>query len=187
MIKKLLKAIPLIAAILIFLGVIFFKVIPSIYKGRTQIISSTSLISVLKDSRLSTSQFTYNGIAQVYNENGDVVCNILYKANVKAGINDISKIDLVVNNEKKEITVNIPQITITSDIVDDSSLSFIPEKTNVEMKEAFLACKADAYEEVSQSTALYETAEKGLKSIIEGLLIPVVEKQGYSIVWESNE
>ena len=49
---------------------------------------------------------------------------------------------------------------------------------------SFIQAEEDAEREAKESGALKETAEENAKSIIEGLLYPILESQKYKLVWE---
>ena len=136
-------------------------------------------------AELSTAQFTYNGIAEVYKskDSDKIKCRIRYEAIVKAGVN-MDEIDFKIDPEKKTVKPILPQIQLTANIVDENKLSFIPEDTKIEMREALLACENDVQDEVVASTELYDSAEENLKDIIEALIYPIVEPMEYEIVWE---
>ena len=89
-----------------------------------------------------------------------------------------------IDKEEKQVKATLPEIIITVNTVDEKSLSFIPEDSEVELKRVLIACKEDAEREAKESGALKETAEENAKSIIEGLLYPIHESQKYKLVWE---
>lgn len=63
-------------------------------------------------------------------------------------------------------------------------MSFIPENATIELNKALAACKEDSKSEALKSTGLLETAKDNLKSIVEGLLYPILTSQNYKIIWE---
>lgn len=149
-----------------------------------RVITSSTLKETINISDLSTSKFTYNGIAVIYKdkEKNRVKCHIKYNATVKAGI-DMSAVEFEVDDENKIVKAILPQIKITSNTVDEKSLSFIPQDAKVELKDALIACQNDALVESQESQELLSAARENLKSVIEALLLPVVSTKGYSIVW----
>ena len=151
-------------------------------RGDESIIASSTLTDAIDISDLSTAQFTYNGIAEVY-EGEAVKCHIRYNTKVKAGI-DMKEVDFEIDEEKMTVKPVLPEIKITVNSVDEKTLSFIPKNTTIEIKEALTVCKNDAAKEAKESSELLESAEDNLKSIIEALLYPVLTPQGYQIVWE---
>jgi hypothetical protein len=70
--------------------------------------------------------------------------------------------------------------------VDESSFSFIPAATLMDMKEVITVCKEDAEKEAAASKELEQCAIDNLRSIIEGLTSPLLTSAGYSIVWENG-
>lgn len=62
----------------------------------------------------------------------------------------------------------------------------MPGKIDVELKTILSECKEDAEKEASRSTELLNTAEENVQSIIEALTYPLLEQDGYKIVWEDT-
>mgnify|MGYP001021140490 CR=1 FL=1 len=182
--KKLLLGLPLIiGGAALCLAIVY--ALGGFNSGEGKIITSLTLTEAIDISELSTAQFTYNGIAEIYKDEKQekVACYILYNAKVKAGI-DMSDVRFEIDDEAMTVRPILPEITITSNPVDEKSLSFIPADTTVEISKALIVCKEDSQREAAASPELLETAEKNLKSIIEALLYPILTPQGYSIVWD---
>lgn len=188
------KAIPavIIIALLAAAAFFFFKQFKPNSKEPVEkepITSSSVLTDTIDISELSTSKFTYNGIAEVYksdkdgNKTDEINCYISYKATVKAGV-DVTDISYTIDTDAKTLKVTLPEIIITASPVDQDHLSFIPVKAKVELKDALEACEEDAQAEASQSSDLIDSAETNLKSTIEGLLYPITNPNGYEIIWE---
>ena len=89
-----------------------------------------------------------------------------------------------IDNENMTVKPILPKVKITSNIVDEKSLSFIPESTSIELSEALTACQEDAEKEAQESDELLSSAQENLESIIEALLYPIVSEQGYRIVYD---
>lgn len=151
---------------------------------RFSVLTTSDLEKVIDISELSTAKYTYNGIARVYadEEKEKVTCSIKYSAKVKAGI-DMSEVDFEIDNEEKTVTVFLPPIRVTSDVVDEESISFIPDNAKLELKDALTACEEDIQSEAEKSEELYSAAEDNLKSTLEGLLLPILDNEGYKIRW----
>lgn len=132
----------------------------------------------------STAEFVYNGVAEKKNENSpeDVDCYIAYDANVKVGIN-MEDVKFKIDEEKKTVTPILPEIEINIATLDENSISYIPKNPDLSLKEVITLCKEDAINEANTSDKLYETAEENLQSVIEALLAPILEHEGYSIQW----
>ena len=154
-------------------------------KEKGNLITSSTLTEAIDISGLSAAQFTYNGIAEIYKDESKekVESYIRYNAKIKAGI-DMKEVKWKIDKEEKQVKATLPEIIIIVNTVDEKSLSFIPEDSEVELKRALIACKEDAEREAKESGALKETAEENAKSIIEGLLYPILESQKYKLVWE---
>lgn len=152
--------------------------------GGKKIITSSTLKETIDISELSSAQFVYNGIAEIYEdeEKTETKCHVRYNATVKAGI-DMKAVEFDINNKTKTIKPILPEIHISSNTVDEKTLSFIPENSDVGLQEALVACQADALAESNQSSELLNLAKKNLKSIIEALLLSIVPSD-YKIIWD---
>ena len=177
--------ISILAILLVILAFIILKRSSVFKKSEPNIITSSILEDAVNISNLSTAQFTYNGIAEIYEDEDqkEVKCHILYNAKVKAGI-DMKDVTFDIDKEKKTIKPTLPEINITSNTVDEKSLSYIPDHTKIDLKEALIACQDDALSEAQKSSQLIASAENNLKSIIEALLLPIANAQAYTIVWD---
>ena len=89
-----------------------------------------------------------------------------------------------IDNENMTVKPILPKVKINSNIVDEKSLSFIPESTTMELSEALTVCQEDAEREAQESDELLSSAQENLESIIEALLYPIVSEQGYRIVYD---
>ena len=154
-------------------------------EGKETIITSSTLTDTVNVAELSTAQFTYNGIAEIYKDKEKKKVNyyIRYNAKIKAGV-DMSEIQWKIDHENRTVKPILPQITINVNTVDEKTLSFIPENATIELNKALAACKEDSKSEALKSTGLLETAKDNLKSIVEGLLYQILTSQNYKIIWE---
>lgn len=170
---------------LIFLAAsIIFRCLGGATQEEPTIVTSSTLTDAIDISELSTAQFTYNGVAELYRDENKqkVECHIRYNATIKAGI-DMDSVKWEIDETNKTVTPILPEIKITANPVDEKTLSFIPSNPKAELSTILRVCKEDAEREAMESSELVETAEENLKSIIEGLLYPILSPQGYSIVW----
>ena len=153
--------------------------------SKPRIMTSATLEKAIDVSDLSTAQFTYNGIAEIYKDitHKKIKCYIRYNAKVKAGIN-MEDVQFEIDNENMTVKPILPEVKITSNIIDEKSLSFIPESTSIELSEALTVCKEDAEREANESDELLSSAKENLESIIEALIYPIVSDQGYRIVYK---
>lgn len=184
MMKKIINYLPFLIGIILLI-IIFAKKISIFDKDEVKIITSSILTDAIDISELSTAQFTYNGIAEIYKdeEQSKIKCYVRYNATVKAGI-DMNSVMFDIDNDKKTIKPILPEINIASNTVDEKLLSFMPEDVDVDLKEALVACQNDALSESKESSKLLDSAEDNLKSIIEALIFPIVMPQGYKIIWD---
>ena len=182
--RKIVLGSPFIILILLIVLIISLKGSSIFQKGEESTVSSAMLTQVTDASELSSAQFTYNGIAQVYGPDGSTVkCNVKYDAKVNAGI-DMKDISFEIDNEKKTVTPVLPEIKINSCTVDEEKLSFIPENTTADLKDVLNACEEDAETEASQSLQLMRSARENLKDIVEALIYPILDANGYTVVWK---
>ena len=181
--KQILTSIPIMIGIVLLILFIYIRFSNASEKGKEKILTSSTLTDTIDISELSASQFTYNGIAEVKEgKKGKIKCYVRYNAKVKAGI-DMKDVKWEIDNDKKTIKPILPPIEINTSAVDDSEFSFIPEDTSVELNTILTVCEKDSEREAMESKELLKSAEDNLKSIIEGLLKPVITPQGYKVIW----
>ncbi len=139
------------------------------------------LINTKEIAMLSVSEFVYNGIAQAKDEDGNIDYNVLYNSTVKVSI-DANEIDYTVDEKQKIAKFIFPEFSIDNPVIDVSSVSLIPSRTDLVMKEIITLCRNDALEEAKKSEKLMSSARENLRSIIEAWYSPVL--QGYSFEYE---
>ena len=157
-----------------------------------RISASSTLQDIIDIDELSTAEFAYNGIASVYEDNGkDVRFYALYHSTIKVGIN-LSEARIVrTDEEKKEITIALPAVSIIDEpIIDDRSLSFMKPGTysvfspnDFDLKSALTACRQDARTEAEQSSELIAAAEENLQNTIRAFMTPIIGSD-YTYVWQ---
>lgn len=149
-------------------------------EGKVTTISKATLDKVFEISELSTADYIYNAIARAYGEDGESIkYYVAYEGKVKAGI-DFSKLVIDVREEKKEITITIPDIEFQEKTVDPGTLKYIfkDEKSETENvhQEAFELCEKDLEQRIGKETNLLELAEKNAIAIVKALVLPWVEQ-----------
>lgn len=147
-------------------------------------ISEASLKEAVSISKLSTAEFTYNGIAEKTDGNGNVVYHIYYEASAKAGV-DMGLIEFRIDEMRRVITVLLPPISVEDPIINESHLEYLPPNPNVQLREVLEICKADVQQEMKANPNIRETAEANLKTTLEALLLPVIGDDDYELVWEA--
>lgn len=168
-----------IIAVAILFGTVIFS-FPS-KEEVPEIITKSTLEKIINVSDLSTFEAVYNGVAQVMNEKKPekVDYYVSYEAKVKAGF-DIEKVELDVDNDKKAITVTIPEIKITDTNVDIASLDyiFINDKVNISTvsEQAYKKCIEDVEAESGSENAIYKLAGQNAKNVIKALINPFMEQ-----------
>jgi hypothetical protein len=154
--------------------------------GRETILTSATLKSALDIADLSTAEFQYRGIAEVYEQNRPTVlrCRVCYSATVKAGI-DLNRMeDPVIDHEAKKVILRLPEIQLKAGIVDEDEMRTMPANASVSLPEMRKASLADAEKEAKASGELTRTARENLESTIRGWLYPLLKQQGYTLVFE---
>ena len=148
------------------------------------VITTSSLREVISISELSTGEFCYNGVVSIPNKDNPKKTDysVKYDSTVKAGI-DADDIDFKIDRKNKTITPILPAIKINDIIINDGSISTIPQNTTAKLKDALSYCKEDALKEANQNKKLTETAMSNLKDSITALLMPILKDAGYKIVW----
>lgn len=160
------------------LVVVFFRAFKD---PEPEIVSQSTLERIINVSDLSTFEAVYNGIAEVNSEDNpeEVDYYVSYEARVKAGL-DFGKVNIDIDNEKKVITVKLPQIELTDINVDIASLDYIfmdeDANTSTVSEEAYKECINDVENETNTEDAIYELAEQNAHNIIEALISPFVEQ-----------
>ena len=97
----------------------------------------------------------------------------------------MKEIQFDIDKKKKTVKPILPEIKLTPNVITSAdSPSFIPEDTSIELKEVLIVCEKDAQEEAEKSTELMDVAKENLRNTVEALLFPIVESNGYKIIWE---
>lgn len=183
--SKLWVHLPWIVGVVILLGAIVLKMGGAFEKGETTIITKATLIDTVDIAELSTAEFIYNGIAEIpKSEKSDKIkCRVRYSAKVKASVT-MTDIDFKIDRENKTVKPILPEIKLDTILDDQEGFSFIPENSDVDLQEVMEFCKKDVTDEATQTSELYESAEKNLKDIIQALTYPLLNSEGYTLVWE---
>jgi len=173
-----------LSAVLIIAAALFVISHSDLFSGTPAITVSSYLEKMKAVQELSTAQFTYNGIAQIFKDEKKEKpeCSIKYNAVVKAGI-DMNKFRMEADEEKKELIAFLPEIKILTNVVNEKNISFIPESATIDLKTALTACEDDIMQEVQTSSELFDAAEDNLKGTIEAMLLPLISDSGYNLVW----
>ena len=152
--------------------------------GKKTIVTSSTLREVISISELSTGEFCYNGVVSIPEKDNPSKTDysVKYDSTVKAGI-DANNIDFKIDEKNKTIRPIIPQIKINDVIINEGSISTIPENATAKLKETLLYCKEDALNEASKNQKLMEIAKSNLQDSITALLTPIIKQNGYKIVW----
>lgn len=151
-------------------------------KPQPVIVSTSSLKEIIKVSKLSTFEMIYNGVADVRNEKNPEKTDFYasYDSRVRFGF-DFSKIDITADDEKKIITVTLPELETPEINVDIESLDFIfvnkKANTATVAQRAYSACIEDAEREVKSDTIGRNLARSSAEKAVRALLSPIIEQQ----------
>ena len=152
--------------------------------GSVRIDTSSLLTDAIDIAELSTAEFRYRGIADIYSDENrtQLRCRVCYNAIVKAGV-DMGKVEFSVDPKSKIVTATLPDIDLKVTIIDEQSMAILPSDADVGIDSMLRFSKEDAESEARESSALISTAQENLKTTIEGLLFPILKAQGYSLAW----
>ena len=175
------KLLALVVIVILICGIVAVFAVTKKDQPKPEVITISTLERIINVSELSTFTAVYNGIADVKNEKKPEETDyyVAYEAYVDAGI-DFEKIKFSVDNEKKSIFVDIPEIHITDTTVDIASLDFIflNEKANTSTitQEAYKACEEDVANESERQSAIYDLAKQNAVNVLTALINPIIEQ-----------
>lgn len=181
--KKVFKFVLIIGlAVVLTAGLFRFVVLNS--SKNINIITSSTLTKAIDIADLSTAEFKYRGIANIYTDESraNVRCRICYNAVVKAGIN-MKDVKFDVDPENKMVTATLPDIGIKVNIIDEQSMAVLPSNTDVGIVDMLKYSKEDAENEATSSGELISVARENLEATIKALLLPILKPQGYTLVF----
>jgi predicted nucleic acid-binding Zn ribbon protein len=149
-------------------------------EGTVTTISETSLEEVFEISELSTADYAYNAVAYAYENDGITPkYYVAYEGMVTAGI-DFSKIIIDVDENKKSITLKIPNCEILDTTVGFGSMQYIFEnnKYNTETvsQEAYELCEVDLAVRAEKEEDLLSLAKENATAAVEALVNPWVNQ-----------
>lgn len=182
--KKLLKFVLIIGIAAVFTAGLFRFILLNSSRN-VNIITSSTLTKAIDIFELSTAEYKYRGIADVYADDKriDVRCRICYNAVVKAGI-DMKEVDFNVDKENKVVVATLPDIDIKVNIIDEQSILVLPSDADIGIVDMLKYSKEDAEKEAMESGELKVVARENLEAVIKGLLLSILKPQGYTLVFE---
>jgi len=149
-------------------------------QNKVSTVSKSSLEKVLETSQLTTLQYTYNAIAEVKKEFFDTIkYHVAYEGTVQAGI-DFEDIDIDINEEKKLITITLPEVSIQNVIVNAESMEYIfnddKYETETVASEAYSACVKDLQTRAEKEVQLLQMAKDNARDAVQALIEPWVKQ-----------
>lgn len=176
----------LIGIVLIVLLVVAACVI-RVETNPTQFITTSELTQVIKESKLTTAEYRYSGIAYKNpSEDGKSFDYAVYYESMVPAYIDLDKVGCEKDEGAKTFTVVLPEITLGDPNVDPGSLAFLPEHPDAEQREIIALCQQDARDEATDTGGVIEMARNNLHSAIEGLVQPLIEPEGYSLEFRDS-
>ena len=182
--KRLFRVVLIVGFAAVIAAALFrFGPLKSFFSARA--LTSSTLTKAIDISDLSTAEFKYRGIAEVYHneKRTSVRCRICYSAAVKAGI-DMKKVAFEIDQDAKTVTAALPEIEIKVNLIDENSMSVLPSDADVSIPEMLKYGKEDAEREAMESGELKKAARENLESVIRGLLLPILRPKGYTLVFK---
>ena len=150
-------------------------------ESKASIVTVASLQKIVNVSELSTFTAVYNGVAKVYDSEDpqEIRYYVSYDAKVNAGI-DMEKASIFIDEEKKIINIQLPEVYITDITVQASSMDFIfmdeDDNTNTVVAEAYKYCEEDVRAEADTKIEIKDLARQNAINIFTALTKPFVEQ-----------
>ena len=148
--------------------------------GQTTVLTASDLEKVLKIGELSVYKVTFNGVAAVNDDEGELLYNVAYNAKVHIGF-DIEDLQVSVEEtdaEHKKIVVTLPKIGVMDAEVDPGSLDYIFVKKRANTDDvsatALPACKEDVKTECGANEMIFEQAKENAVRTIKALTQPLL-------------
>lgn len=177
--------------LIIVLAIYIPKIInPNLEKVTT--ISKASLENVLKINDLSTFDYTYNAVTDVKDDKDKIKYHVSYEGLVTLGI-DFSKIDISVDEEKKEISIILPNAQVQDISIDAGTMDYIFEnkkyETETVSQESYKASVEDLKKRVDKQESLLEIANYNAITAVKALIEPWVNQLDgqYEVEVKTNE
>ena len=155
-------------------------------QNKTTYFTSSQLSKIVNINKLSTATYRHSGIADKYNDKGEVEYHVYYESTVDASY-DMGAIDFEIDNDAKTIKPILPEPTIGDPNIDTASIDYLPKDPNASIRDVETICKEDARAEAKSAGGILYTAHENMKRIIDALLKPIVSEDGYEIIWSEED
>lgn len=166
----------LVAILFVILLILLGVVLPLTFgQDENQYFSESDLKRATNIEELSTVECVYDGIAEkgsqfLWAETVDY--RVRYTASIRAYC-DMTQIEYTKDDEVGVVTAKLPQIQISAPVIDEDSLSFLPENVNADIKEILEICKEDAANDMD-ADGMRQEAVLNLKDTIKALTEPIL-------------
>lgn len=114
-----------------------------------------------------------------------MVCHVFYRAKIGTTA-DLGETTFAIDDETKKVYPQLPEISISEPVIDDSSFDYFESNPNISMSELMTICKQDAYNEISKNGDVLSVARENLKKTVSALTEPVLQVDGYEISWDDE-
>jgi hypothetical protein len=185
--RRLLGAL-VVVAVLAVLGFVATQIVlPLSNPAPTSYSATSSLKSAVEVDKLSTVEYTYQGVAEKTEQGlrGEKVkYRIKYETTITAYFN-MSEIEFTADETAKIFTAYLPdpQITVNAP-TDASKISFMPDNANANISDVLALCQQDAQAEYDNQY-MAKQATTNLQHVVEALTLPIVENEGYELRFDS--
>ncbi len=150
-------------------------------KEQPTILTEATLVDLVNVSELATYQSIYNSYCTVYSTKDpeEVEYHVSYNSRANIGI-DFSLVKFQVDEERKVVTMILPEVEVLDVEVDISTLDFLFVNDDADAEtvsaEAYKACTVDAMKKVKENGAIYDIAKQGAQNACTALVKPFIEQ-----------
>lgn len=159
-------------------------------EGKVTTVAQSTLEAIVKQNKLYTAEYPYNGYASVYDTDGTTLkYYVAYQGKVKAGI-DVTQISVSLDEETHTITIQLPEVKVEEPTVDIGGLEFIfshkKYETETVTEEAYREAISDLKRRVSEDDTIIRTATESAKTIEKALVEPWVNQVNEDVQYTVN-
>ena len=177
----------LIIGIVVIILACLFRIFVLNKLATSKTITSSTLSKAIDIDELSTAEYKYRGIADVYTNESEpkISYKVCYNAIIKASIH-MKDVQFDVDQTDRMVLASLPEIKISANIIDQEQMLVLPSNAKAEINDMLKYSESDAENEAMTSIELISTARDNAKSIIEGLLYSILHPNGYSLKWTNS-
>lgn len=158
--------------------------------GEVETTASHDLVSKIQKSQLNLVEYPYSGCFVEKNSKDKEIYYVYFTGKVKAGINveEIKDENIHVDEEKKEITIDLPKIVVEEPNVDQGKMEYIFLDGKYDNDEEHVKSYDKAVEimreKANEEGQIKENARDAAKSFVQDLVKAIVnvEKDSYEVI-----